>query len=172
MNMTFWRIKLPLLLGGLFACGLFACTTAVATPDTDRAALEAATHRWLTAVNAQDANTLNATMTEDVELMHDSTRVTGRDAAIQALRDVVKRGHLVATSREITIVDDVAWRVIGLAQTRKNRDVHSRGQALEIWQRVQGEWKLHRHMSAAIETEAISVERPATKEPVLDRPAN
>ena len=37
--------------------------------NSDPLALEAAIHRWTTAVNARDVNALNATMTEDVELL-------------------------------------------------------------------------------------------------------
>ncbi len=95
--------------------------------DPDRAALEAAMHRWTTAVNAQDSNALNATMTEDVQLLDETTTVTGRDAAIRALREVAARGPLVATSREITITKDIAWHVGGFTQSRKNGDVHASG---------------------------------------------
>jgi ketosteroid isomerase-like protein len=135
-------------------------------------ALEAAVHRWMTAVNAQDVNTLTATMTEDVELLDNATTVTGRDAALRALREVVTRGQLLATCREIRIVSDVAWRVVEFAQTQKNGDVHARGQALEIWMRVNGEWKLHRQMAAGLFTPKDLLTRPSTNEPVLDHPRN
>ena len=152
--------------------GLFTFTMALAA-DTESVALEAAIQRWMTAVNAQDVETLATTMTEDVELLDaDAATATGRDAAIRALREVVTRGQLLATSREITIVNDLAWRVVGLAQTQKNGDVHARGQALEIWMRVKGEWKLHRQMAAEVFTPADSLTRPSTSEPVLDRPKN
>ena len=127
----------------------------------------------MTAVNAQDVDTLTTTMTEDVELLDaNAATVTGRDAAIRALREVATRGQLVATSREITIANDVAWHVVGFAQTQKNGDVHARGQALEIWKRVKGEWKLHRQMAAGLITPADSLTRPSPNEPVLDRPKN
>ena len=156
----------------LLTGGLLAFTLALAE-DPERVALEAATHRWITAVNAQDVDALTSTMTEDVELLDaDAVMATGRDAAIRALREVVTRGQLLATSREITIVNDLAWRVVGLTQTQKNGDVHARGQALEIWMRVKGEWKLHRQMAAGVFTPADSLTRPSTSEPVLDRPRN
>jgi ketosteroid isomerase-like protein len=155
------------------AAALLASAIAFAAPDPDRVALEAAMHRWMTAVNAQDVDALTATMTEDVELFDaHATEVKGRAAAIHALRDVVSRGRLVAMSREITVVDDIAWRVVSLAQTRKNGDVHARGQALEIWKRVKGEWRLHRQMAAGVFAPVDLLERPPTHEPVLDRPVN
>ena len=85
---------------------------------------------------------------------------------------MVTRGQLVATSRELTIAHDVAWRVVGLAQTQKNGVVHARGQALEIWKRVNGKWQLHRQMAAGLIAPDVSLTRPSTKEPVLDRPTN
>jgi ketosteroid isomerase-like protein len=140
--------------------------------DSERVALEAAIQRWTTAVNAQDVNALNATMTEDVELLDNVATVTGRDAAIRALREAAKRGPLVATNREITIANGVAWRIGGLTQTRKNGDVHALGQTLEIWVRVKGKWKLRRQMAAGIISPNDTLSRPPPNEPVLDRPKN
>lgn len=169
MNKEFWRV---ILLAGLLGSGLLACAK-VPAADAERAALEAAIHRWVTAVNAQDVDTLTATMTEDIELLDpNAATVTGREAAIRALRAAAARGQLAAASREITIADDVAWHVIDLTQTLKNGDVHSRGRALEIWKRVQGEWMLHRQMAAGVIAPADSLTRPSTSEPVLDRPKN
>lgn len=158
-----------ILWAGLLVSGLLACSAAPAA-DSDRDALEAAIQRWVTAVNVQDVATLTATMTEDVELIDSASTVKGRDACIRALREVVARGRLVATSREIAISHDVGWHVVGLAQTRKNGDVHALGQALEIWKREQGKWKLHRRMAAGPVAPGDGLTRPSTDEPVLDRP--
>jgi ketosteroid isomerase-like protein len=154
----------------LWLVALLAATMACAA-DPERVALEAAIQRWTTAVNLQDVNALKAIMTEDVELL-DGTTVTGRDAVMRALRDVSTRGKLGATSREITIAHDVAWRVGELTQTQKNGDVHARGQTLEIWKQVKGKWKLHRLMAAGLIAPADSLSRPSPGEPVLDRPRN
>ena len=67
MNKTLWRVA-PLAV--LLLSGLLACTKAPAA-DSERVALEAAIHRWMTAVNAQDVDALTVTMTEDVELLDD-----------------------------------------------------------------------------------------------------
>lgn len=151
--------------------GLLASTIALAA-ENPRVALEAAIQRWTTAVNAQDVDALNATMTEDVELFDDTATVKGRDAAIRALREVAARGKLDATSREITIANHIAWRVGGLTQTQTNGDVHARGPTLEIWKRVKGKWQLHRQMAAGLIAPANSLSRPSPSEPVLDRPKN
>jgi ketosteroid isomerase-like protein len=159
MNKTLWL-------------ALLVSTMAFAAADPERVALEAAMHRWATAVNARDADALNATMTEDVQLMDETTTVTGRDAAVRALRDVAARGPLVATSREITINKDVAWRVGGFTQSRKNGDVHALGQTVEIWMRTKGQWKLHRQMAPGLIAPKDLLSRPSPNEPVLDRPKN
>jgi ketosteroid isomerase-like protein len=166
MNRTLWRVAL---LAGFLVSGLLACARAPAA-DSARVALEAAIKHWTTAVNAQDVATLTATMTEDVEVMDEAKTVTGRDAAIRALRAVVTRGQLIATSREITIINDVAWHVVGIAGMQKNGAVQARGQALEIWKRVKGEWRLHRRMAAGPTNPEDLLTRPSTSEPVLDRP--
>jgi ketosteroid isomerase-like protein len=167
MNETKWRV---FMLAGLLLSGVFAC--AVPAADSERAALEAAMQRWMTAINSQDEAMLSVGMTEDVELFDGIATATGADAAVRALREMAARGKLVATVREITIAGDVAWRVIGIAQIEKSGVVHARGQALEIWKRVAGEWKLHRQMSARPGMPEDPLTRPSTTEPVLDRPKN
>lgn len=155
----------------MLANGLFASAAALAGLDSDRVALEATIQLWVKAVNAQDATALTNTMTEDVELLDASAAtVKGRTAVVRTLRAAATRGRLVATSREITIANDVAWHVVGLAQVQKNGDVHARGQALEIWKRVQGKWKLHRRMAAGNLPPSGPLTRPSTSEPMLDGP--
>ena len=170
MNNALW---LASSLAGWMVVGLLAPATALAAQDPGRAALESGIQRWMTAVNGRDAATLTTIMTEDVELL-DATaaRVAGRDAATKALLEVARRGELVATSREISIAGDVAWRVVTFTQTQKDGLVHSRGQAIEIWKRVQGRWRLHRQMTAGLITAADLLSRPSPTEPVLDRPRN
>jgi ketosteroid isomerase-like protein len=165
MNKAIW------FLAACVVSGVLASTTALAA-DSERVTLEAAAQRWAAAVNSQDVDALNATMTEDVELLDETATVTGRDAVIRALQEVAARGALVATSREITITSGVAWRVGELTQTRKNGDVHALGQTLEIWERVKGKWKLRRQMAAGIISPKDSLSRPSPGEPVLDRPRN
>jgi ketosteroid isomerase-like protein len=166
MNKTVRRIAT---LTGLMVSGLLADTMALAA-DSQRVALEATTRRWTTAVNTQDVDTLRRTMTEDVRLLDGQATVTGRDAAIRALREIVARGQVIVTNSELEIAGDVACRVVRLAQTQENGDVHARGQALEIWKRVKGEWKLHTQMAPQLISPAISLTRPSTSEPVLDQP--
>lgn len=164
MNKAFWFV-------GLLVVSCLLASTAAFAAEPERVALEAAIQRWTTAVNAKDVDALNATMTEDVELLDDTT-VSGRDAVIRTLRDVATRGKLAATNREINIARDLAWRVAGLTQTLKNGDVHARGQTLEIWKRVKGQWKLHRLMAPGLIAPADLLSRPLPNEPVLDRPKN
>lgn len=164
MSTAPWRFAM---LAACLVSSLLACArTPAAHPD--RVALERAIQRWTTAVNVQDTVALAATMTDDVELDGDTSSVTGRDAATRALREWAAQGKLAATSREITIANDVAWHVVDVVQIRKSGDVHARGKALEIWKRVGGEWRLHRRVVASI-SPGISLTRPPTDEPALDR---
>jgi ketosteroid isomerase-like protein len=167
MNKAFQNV---IFVAGLLAIGLTACSAPAA--DSRRVALEAAIQRWITAVNARDAATLSTTMTVDVELLEGDAAIAGRDAAIRALSDSATRGKLATTSRELTMADDIAWRVVGLARTQSNGDVQALGQALEIWKRVDGQWRLHRRMTASAIEPGASLTRPSTKEPVLDQPGN
>ena len=57
MNKTLWN---AVALAVLLLSGLLACTQAPAA-NPERVALEAAIHRWTTAVNAQDVGTLTTT---------------------------------------------------------------------------------------------------------------
>lgn len=164
MNRTLFRLTS---LAGLLATGLLACASPT-PPGQDREALDATIHRWFAAVNAHDVAALKATMTEDVELSDNLTTARGSDAAIRALGEMVVDGPLAGVTREITVANDIAWHSVGLAQTLKNGVVQGRGLALEIWIRVNGDWKLHRRMATG--TPETSLTRPATKEPVLDRP--
>ena len=162
-----WRL---ILVAGLLATSLWACTATAA--DGERQTLEAAIHRWVAAVNAQDVAGLTSTMTGDVELLDAGATVKGREAAIRALREVARHGQLIANTVEVSITDDLAWHVVALAQRQENGDVHAGGQALEIWRRVNGEWKLHRRMAAGVGRAESPLTRPPSKDPVLDRPGN
>ena len=167
MSEASWRVsRLAVLLLG----GLLACTMAPAA-DSMSVELKAAIQRWVAAVNSQDVATLEKTMTGDVELSGNATTVAGRNAAIRELQEAAARGRLIATTREIGIAGDIGWHVVGIAQVQKNGDVQARGQALEIWKRVNGEWKLHRRMAAGSQPPADLLKRPPANEPVLDQPA-
>jgi ketosteroid isomerase-like protein len=147
---------------------LLGCAMAFGS-DSGRLALEAAIHRWNSAVNARDLATLEATMTGDVQLSDGTSTVTGQDAAMRALREVATCGRLVASTREITIANDIGWHVVALTQIQENGDVRVLGQALEIWMRVNGEWKLHRRMMSSFGDPGDLLKRPPPDEPVLDR---
>lgn len=167
MNKTIWRITL---MAGLLVGSLVACAAPAA--DTERAELESAIHRWVAAVNAHDLATLNATMAEDVQLSEGAVTVTGRDDVIRALLGAVTRGKLIETTAEITVSGDVGSHTAGLARVLQNGVMQASGQALETWKRVNGEWRLSRRTVTEAVDPDVSVTRPSTKEPVLDRPRN
>lgn len=135
---------------------------AVASESTDRAAIEAAAQAWVKAFNARDTNALLAVATEDLVLIDaNGPPVSGARARESWKRAMgTSQGRLTSVTKEIVIAGDVAWRIAAL----------KRGQALEIWQRVDGTWKIHRQMSSNLLTHSNVL--PPPSEPVLDRPTN
>lgn len=146
----------------------------LADEATDRVLLEAATQAWSKAFNARDAGVLVSLTTEDVVLLDSSLAPVSGRAAHEALRQAVgaAKGQVTNATKEWVIVGDVAWRIGAFAHQLPGGDVVSRGQSLEIWKRVKGEWKLHRQMSSSILSQPKLLPRPLPAEPVLDAPAN
>jgi hypothetical protein len=75
-------------------------------------------------------------------------------------------------TKEWVIAGDVAWRIGVLTHNLPRGNIVSRGQSLEIWKRVKGEWKMHRQMSTSILAQPKLLPRPLPPEPVLDAPGN
>jgi len=67
-------------------------------------------------------------------------------------------------------VTDIAWRTAVVTNKLPNGEVAARGQSLEIWKRVNGEWRLHRQMSANILTLPRLRPGPPPSRPALDAP--
>jgi ketosteroid isomerase-like protein len=131
---------------------------AFANESSDRAAIEAAAQAWVKALNARDTNALIALATEDLVVIDaNNPPMTGARA-----REAWTKAHrqLTSISKEIVISGDVAWRIAVLGK----------GQALEIWKRVGGQWKIHRQMSFNVLTPSNLLSPPS--EPALDRPTN
>ena len=151
---------------------LFALSPLASFADeaADRAALEAAARAWITAFNAHDADALMRLATADVALV-DPT-VNGpqavRTAWTRASQDA--QGQVSSITREVVIAGDVAWRTAALTHKLANGEVAARGQSLEIWKHVSGEWKLHRQMSSSILTLPRLRPGPPPSRPALDAP--
>lgn len=143
--------------------------------EPDKVAIEAAVQRWVTAFNDEDAEGMASVASEDVLLM-DATMppISGIEAARAAWRRSIPQSdvQLTSTTKDLEVAGDVAWRVAALAQQRSDKSVMSRGQALEVWIRTDGAWKLHRQMSTGILARAPLLRRPNPREPVLDREKN
>jgi ketosteroid isomerase-like protein len=151
----------PLLAIACFAW-LGIAPLALASESSDRASIEAAAQAWVKAFNARDAKALLTVATDDLVLIDSSGPPMSGARAREGWKKAMgaSQGQLTSVTKEIVIAGDVAWRIAALKQ----------GQALEIWQRVGGEWKIHRQMSANLLTQS-NVSQPPS-EPVLDRPTN
>jgi ketosteroid isomerase-like protein len=135
---------------------------ALATESSDRVAIEAAAQAWAKAFNARDPNALLAVATEDLIVLDANGPPMSGARAREAWKKALgaSPGKIVSVSKEIVVAGDVAWRIAALGQ----------GQALEIWKRVGGEWKIHRQMSSNVLARSNLL--PVPTEPVLDRPTN
>ena len=151
--------RIARLLAIAWIASLGVVSQALANESADRAAIEATAQAWTKAFNARDERALSALATEDLIVLDANTPpVTGARAREAWKRAVTS--PVTSTSKEIVIDGDIAWRVAVLGK----------GQALEIWKRVGGEWKLHRQMSSNLLTQSNLLSPPS--EPVLDRPTN
>ncbi len=139
----------------------------------DARAIEAAAHAWIDALNARDTDEMVHLGTDDIVLM-DATQppIVGKEAARAAWhRSLPDSGTRVAsTTKELEVDADIAWRIGALVHERTSGQVISRGQSLEIWKRVEGEWKLHRQMSSGLLARQSRLRRPLPTEPMLDAP--
>lgn len=135
--------------------------------------VEAAARAWIEAFNAHDADAMVAHSTHDIVLM-DATLppISGAKAARAAWRRSLpgSGARTTSTTKELQVAGDVAWRIAAYAHVQANGQLIGRGQALEIWKRVDGEWKLHRQMSSGLLARQPLLRRPLPTEPVLDRP--
>jgi ketosteroid isomerase-like protein len=150
---------------------------ACADESSDRAALEAAAQAWIKAFNAHDVDALIARCTPDIILIDaEASPVSGAAAA----RELWARtppygtpGRLTSATKEIAINGNTGWRIGAVALPMPNSGT-LRNQSLEIWKRVNGEWKLHRLMSARLLIPMTfgHGSPPVPSEPVYDKPTN
>ncbi len=159
----------------LLAVSLFAGAASIAWADeaADRAALAAASESWNRALDARDAAAMAALATEDVVLLSpDSSPIAGRSSVREAWERALAGAatKVTAATKETEIAGDIAWRIDAYTQRLPNGAVASAGQSLQVWKRVDGEWKIHRIMTPIALTGPALRPRSAPNEPVLDSP--
>ena len=147
---------------------------ALAEDPADLRTLEAATQAWVKAFNAHDTDALMKLATPDVALIEPSAAVpVNGPQAVRAAWEAASadmQGHVASVTREVSIAGDIAWRTAVVTNKLPNGEVAARGQSLEIWKRVNGEWRLHRQMSANILTLPRLRPGPPPSRPALDAP--
>ena len=168
------RIHVLRLLGPTLSLLLGISPLTLADEAADRVALEAAAQAWIKAFNARDVDALAALATDNVVLMDPNVApVSGQKAAREAWGKALAnaKDQLTTATKEAVIAGDVAWRIGALAHKLPN-GVVNHGQSLEIWKRVNGEWKIHRQMSSTILAQPKLLSRPVPSDPVLDTPGS
>jgi ketosteroid isomerase-like protein len=147
---------------------------AFAEDSADLRALEAASQAWIKAFNAHDIDALMKLTTPDVALIEPTAAVpvNGPQAVRAAWENASGgiEGHVASVTREVSVAGDLAWRTAVVTNKLPNGEVAARGQSLEIWKRVNGEWRLHRQMSANILTLPRLRPGPPPSRPALDAP--
>ncbi len=169
------RIRIRCLLALAPALLLGVVGTAQASEAADRSALDAAQQAWVAAFNAHDADAMVALTTVDIVLLPpNAPPVRGREAvrALWHQAASAAKAHATVTNDETVVIGEFAWSMGAFTHTLPNGVVVSRGKFLEIWQRVDGQWKIHRDMfsgnSPAAKPKFAPIPRPS--EPVLDAP--
>jgi ketosteroid isomerase-like protein len=149
-------------------------SVAWAEDPADLRALEEASQAWIKAFNAHDVDGLMKLATPDVALIEPSAAVpVNGPQAVRAAWESASgsiQGRVASVTREVSISGEVGWRAAVVTNKLPNGEVAARGQSLEIWKRVNGEWRLHRQMSANILTLPRLRPGPPPSRPALDAP--
>ncbi len=113
----------------------------------DRASLESGAARYMDAFNSEDAAALAALFTEDaVELPPNSPATFGRDA-IRARNQAEFAAADLAVELEdleVSVDGDLGYKAGRYRVRTKDGDLVDRGKYIEIWNKTDGQWLLHR----------------------------
>jgi ketosteroid isomerase-like protein len=156
---------------------LIVCGPSIAIGDqaADRVALDAAIQAWQAAFVAYDADAMAALMTDDFVLVTASaTAVRGREAALKVWRQLNPRDVVrISVTSEETVMDcDIAYVMGSFAHALPSGRVLRHGVFMDIWKRVDGDWRIHRHLfsDSAGAAQKYPVPVPVQDEPRLDSP--
>jgi ketosteroid isomerase-like protein len=154
----------------VFTTSLLGVTScAFAADSRDSIAIEAAAQSWVAAFNARDGEALSRLATDEVMVIDPHGAVlSGQAARDQWRRAFAAAKGLTSKTKEIVVQGEVAWRVAVLTLATGSGQLISNDHSLEIWQRSNGQWRLHRQMSSGLLSRRELLPRPAPTEPVLD----
>ena len=122
-------------------------TATQATDDDAMAVLEAGAVRFMEAFNAEDADALATLFAEDgVMLPPNAAAIFGRDAIRASHLEEFASADVAIELEdlEITVEGDLGYKA-GRYRVRTTDDqLIDRGKYIEIWRKVDGQWKIHR----------------------------
>ena len=139
------------------------------------AALESAIERWESAFVAGDAETMASLTTDDFILLPPrGTPIRGMGAARDHGRKVAGSDILtMSITLEDAIVDgSLAYAMGTFRESSANGLVTRQGMFIDVWKRVDGSWRIHRHaLTDTMPPRAKGIEPvPIEDQPVPDSP--
>jgi uncharacterized protein (TIGR02246 family) len=117
------------------------------TDSSDIAVLEAGAALFMEAFNTEDADTLAALFTEDgVMLPPNAPAIFGRDAIRASNREAFETvDHAIELEDlEIKVEGDLGYKAGRYRVRSEDNQLIDRGKYIEIWRKVDGQWKIHR----------------------------
>jgi uncharacterized protein (TIGR02246 family) len=138
-----------------FAALLMACTVLLAAcapsgptydPAADRAAIEAASTVWAESFNSGNAAGIAALHTADAVIYPPNAKpVSGKDAIQAFWQGLIDTGIKAELEvEEVSVGGDLASKVGAFKIITPSGEVADEGHFIEIWTRVEGEWRFHR----------------------------
>lgn len=122
-------------------------TSAAATDAVGMAVLEAGAALFMEAFNSEDADALAALFTEEgVMLPPNAPAIFGRDAIRAGNREAFAMvDHAIELEDlEIKVEGDLGYKAGRYRVRTKDDQLIDRGKYIEIWRKVDGQWKIHR----------------------------
>jgi ketosteroid isomerase-like protein len=123
-------------------------TRAADRDAADTKALEAGAAKWMDAFNGKDIEAMRSHYAEDAVLLPpDAPAIFGRDAVLATMQEMFASGlSIELEDLEIKVEDDLGYKAGRYRLLSEDGSLVDRGKYIEIWNKVDGAWVLHRNI--------------------------